>query len=370
MERVLQAFGEPLASGGQEAFIMNIYRNIDISLVQFDFFTPFSCTNETLRAEILSLGGRVFESGGRFLNEGNKSDFVNGLTDFLKDHKYDTVHIHSGSIFSLCFGARIAKKSGAKNIIVHSHATGNNNLKHRVIKVLSRGVFEKNVTHYCACSAIAADWKFPKKVIREGRFHIIPNGIDADKFTFSQTVRDEYRSKLDVGDSFVICHIGRFSQSKNHPFLIEVFKKVKAVRKDARLLLIGEGPEEQAVRELVKSSDVGNAVIFLGVRTDVSELLQASDAFVFPSFFEGLGIVAVEAQCTGLNTVCSEHIPQEADMTDLFCRVSLDDGADKWAAAVLRDTSSSREKYSDILREKKYTARDAAEKILNIYLEK
>ena len=369
MERVLQVFGEPLASGGQEAFIMNIYRNIDKEKVQFDFFTPFSCTNEALRAEIEALGGRVFEAGGRFLNEGDKGDFVNNLTAFLDKNKYGTVHIHSGSIFSLSFGAKIARLSGAKKVLVHSHATGNNNLKYKVIKFLSRGIFEKHATHYCACSKSAAAWKFPKKVIRDNRYHVIDCGIDIDRFTFSKDTREKYRKELGIEDNFVICHIGRFSAEKNHAFLIDTFAAVKSLCENAKLMLIGEGPEMQAARDKVLALGLEKDIMFMGVRSDVSELLQASDVFVFPSVFEGLGIVAIEAQSTGLKTICSEHIPSEVDMTDLFCRVPLTDGVNAWAKEILSTKSVAREKYSDILREKKYTAKNAADRLMELYLE-
>ena len=368
MKRILQIFGEPLASGGQEAFIMNIYRAIDKSQVQFDFFTPFCCTNPDLRREIENLGGKVFEGGGRFLNEGNKNDFVNNLSEFLLQNKYDTVHIHSGSIFSLCFGAKIAKKHGAKKIIVHSHATGNKNIKHSVIKFISRKVFLKNATHYCACSKIAAEWKFPDKITKNNRYHIIPNGIDTVRFTFSDTTRNEYREKLCIKDRFVLCHVGRFSGEKNHPFLLDVYKKVKQQNPDACLLLVGEGPDRDAINEYIAQNEIKD-VHLLGVRSDISEIMQAADVFVFPSLFEGLGIAAIEAQSVGLPTFCSEFIPDEANATPAFKRLSVSDGADRWAKAILSTCQNDRKHYSEMVRENGFDSASSAQKILNLYLE-
>lgn len=335
MKRVLQVFGEPLDNGGQEAFIMNMYRNIDREKVQFDFFTPYYCANESLRQEIESMGGRVFEKVGRFDGQGNKGDFLKNLSAFFEEHQYDTVHIHSGSIFSLAFGARLAKKSGAKKVFVHSHATGYDNLQYRVIRAISPFIFKGNATHYLACSKMAAEWKFPASVIRSGNYCIINNGIDAEKFRFSQEIREQYRQTLGLENHFAVCHIGRFSEEKNHRFLLEVFARIQKTLPGARLLLIGDGPLKQEIQQLSKELSIASKVSFLGIRKDVSEILQAADLFLFPSLFEGLGIVAIEAQCTGLSVLASEQIPDEAAVTPYFHKLSLEEGAEKWAKEAL-----------------------------------
>ena len=371
MKRVLQVFGEPLDNGGQEAFIMNIYRNIDREQVQFDFFTPYYCANENLRKEIEDLGGRVFEKGGRFDTEGNKSDFLENLGAFFKEHSYETVHIHSGSIFSLAFGARLAKKHGAKKVLVHSHATGLNNLKYKVIKAASPFIFKGNATHYLACSEIAARWKFPASIIKKGRYTVINNGIDLDNFTFSAEKRAEYREMLGLGEDLVLCHIGRFSEEKNHAFILEVFAKLLQKQQNSRLLLVGDGLLKAQIEEQAASLGIKERISFLGHRKDISEILQASDRFIFPSIFEGLGIVAIEAQATGLMVLASEEIPEEAAAIDsLFHRASLAMGAEIWAEKLLSlSPAPDRAIFASQLRERGFASNDVAAILQQIYLE-
>ena len=346
MKRVLQVYGEKLSNGGQESFSMNMYRNIDREKVQFDFFTPYFCDYNKLINEIESLGGRVFQGGGKFEVEGSKKDYIKNLERFFLKNPYEIVHINSGSIFALAFGAKIAKKYGTKKIIVHSHSTGNDNLKYKVIQKISAPVFINNATNYLACSKDAASWKFPKKIINEGKYEIIKNGIELDKFKFRPNIRNEYRKKLNLENNFVITHVGRFTDEKNHEFLIKLISELKEKINKCKLLLIGDGKNKEKIEKMVKEMQLSSFVVFLGIRDDVNKILQASDVFVFPSKFEGLGIVAIEAQATGLPTFCSENIPEEANLTDLFCRVNLSDDIKIWADKILDfKAETSREKY-------------------------
>ena len=370
MKRVLQVYGEILSNGGQEAYSMNMYRNIDREKVQFDFYTPYYCDNENLVKEIKQLGGNVYTGGGRFELEGNKKDFVKNLSKFLSLNPYEIVHINSGSIFALAFGAKIAKKYGAKKIIVHSHCTGNDNFKYRIIKMISSRVFLKNATYYCACSKEAASWKFPKSVVKKENYDIIKNGIELDKFQFSKSIREEYRNDLKANNQFVIAHVGRFTDQKNHEFLINVFEKLKEKYKNSKLWLIGDGPNKEKIKDLVNEKKLNDSVNFLGIRKDVNKILQAADLFLFPSKFEGLGIVAIEAQATGLPTLCSENIPEEANQTDLFNKLNLSDSIDDWVNKILelKNNKNSRESYAEKLKLAGYDAKDSAKKLEEIYL--
>ena len=372
MKRVLQVYGEILSNGGQEAFSMNMYRNINREKVQFDFFTPYYCDNEKLKNEIENLGGKVFQGGGKFELEGNKKDFVQNLKNFLSKNPYEIVHINSGSVFALAIGAKIAKKYGARKIIVHSHCTGNDNLKYRIIKLISGPIFLCNATNYLACSQEAAVWKFPKKIIKDKKCEIIKNGIELEKFKFSQEIRKEYRKKLDLENKTVIVHIGRFTEQKNHEFLIKMFSQLLEKDKEFKLLLVGDGPNKKNIMEMVKKMKIDKAVSFLGIRRDVSQILQASDIFVFPSKFEGLGIVAIEAQASGLPTVCSENIPEEANKTDLFCKLNLSDDINKWINQIMsfKDKKNVKERsdYIKTLRLEGYDAKDSAKRLEEIYL--
>lgn len=370
MKRILQVFGEPLDNGGQESFIMNIYRNIDREKVQFDFFTPYYCANESLRAEIEQMGGKVFEKAGRFNGQGNKNDFLENLSAFFKEHQYDTVHIHSGSTFSLALGAKLAKKSGAKKVLVHSHATGYNNLQYKVIRAIAPFFFKGNATHYLACSKLAAEWKFPSSVIRKGNYLVINNGIDAEKFSFSQATREQYRKELGLENQFAICHVGRFSPEKNHSFLLDVFAQIKKTVPNARLLLIGEGPLKEEMMQKAKDLQLEKDVLFLGIRKDVSNILQSADLFIFPSIFEGLGIVAIEAQSAGLPVLASKQIPEEAAVTPYFCSLPLSEGAESWAKAALSlSPAKDRAACSALVASNGFSSANSASILQKLYLE-
>lgn len=367
--RVLQVFGEPLSTGGQEAFIMNIYDNIDKNKVQFDFFTPYYCDNLKMKDKIECSGGKVFAQGREFESKKRKKFFVQELKNFLKDNNYEIVHIHSGSIFALSYGAKISKKYGAKKIIVHSHCTGTDSLKYRVIKKLSERVFLNNATDYLACSKEAAIWKFPKKVIEENQYTVIKNGIQLEKFAYNKEIRGEYRKKFNIEkEELVIGHIGRFEAEKNHEYLVEIFEELSRRKKNVKLLLVGTGALKNNIINKINEKNMQDKVILLENRDDVNKILQAVDIFVFPSLFEGLGIVAIEAQATGLHTICSENIPKEANVTELFHQLELNVGKEKWADEILKYIKCDRKDMIESIKAKGYEAKKSAEIILNIYL--
>ena len=371
MIKVLQVFGEPISRGGQETFVMNAYRNIDRSKIQFDFYTPFYADNSSMIDEIKKMGGNVYSDNGSFTDTGNKKDFIINLKRFLKKNKYDIIHIHSGSIFSLAYGAKIARKSGAKKVIVHSHATGINNLKYKVIKRISEHVFIKYATDYIACSEIAAKWKFPKQIIKNKKYFIVKNGIDLEKFCFSEAIRNAYRKELNIENYKVICHVGRFTKEKNHQFLVDIMQELVKIDNSYRLMLIGDGINKKNIEKYVEECNLSDYVYFLGMRDDISELLQASDVFVFPSMFEGLGIVSIEAQATGLPTICSENIPDEANITNLFIRMNLSDGTKKWAKRICEiiEEKIPRKIYLQQLIDSGYSEKNVSSDLEKIYME-
>ena len=332
--KILVILGEPIVNGGQESFILNMYNNMDLEKIQIDVLTPFFCENLGFKEQIEKNGGEVFILNNTF-HKDRKRNFVESVKKFLKDHQYETVHIQSGSIYSLMVGAKIAKKNNVKNIIVHSHCGGFSNLKYKIIKVLSSYSLNKYPTEYWACSNLAAKWKFPKKVIKEGKYKVLKNAIDTSKIYYSTSIREEKRKELRVQDNLVIGHIGRFSIQKNHEFLIEIFNEIYKLNNKAILLLIGSGELEEKIREKVKELNLQENVKFLGIRNDINGLLNAMDLFLLPSFFEGLPVVGVEAQATGLPVVSSDRITKELPIDKLSFYYSLDLNANEWAKNIL-----------------------------------
>ena len=219
--RILELTGEPIGTGGQEMFIINLLRHIDLTDLQIDWLTPYYCENDTYRKEVEDKGGRVICFNLHFNPGGSRNNIVNPLNNFLKKNYYDVVHIHSGSTSVLALCAFVAKWNKVKKIIVHSHSTGlSKSLKHYVLRMITNPILSMCPTHYLACSVDAGVWKFPASVVR-GKLQIINNGIDLNLFAPDETKRLEYRKMLDISDkTMVIGNVGRFSYVKNQEFIL------------------------------------------------------------------------------------------------------------------------------------------------------
>lgn len=367
--KVLDILGEPIVNGGQETFILNMYNNMDIDKIEIDVLTPFSCENENFKKNIEKNGGKVFAGNNDFYKN-RKQSFRKYVNEFLKNNHYDTVHIQSGSIYAIMMGSKIANKYGIKNIIVHSHCGGFPNLKYKIIKWISKFYMMKYPTEFWACSKLAAEWKFPKKIIKEGKYKILKNAIDTSKLYFSEEVRNESRKKLDIKENnFVVGHIGRFSIQKNHEFLIDIFKQIYNKNNNAILLLIGTGELEERIKNKVKELGLNNCVRFLGIRNDINELLNAMDVFLLPSFFEGLPVVGVEAQATGLQVITSDKVTKELPIEELVEYYPLEMNAEKWADKVLEkyNVNTRRNRKDDIIKAG-YDVKNAALLMQNYYI--
>ena len=342
MIRVLEVFREPMANGGQESFLMNMYRNMDRTKVQLDFLTPFTCDNPDLKAEIESMGGQVFTYDHPF-GENNNKVFRESVQDFLSSHPYPIVHFHSGSTYALMEGAKLAAEAKVPVRVVHSHCGGFKNLKYHVIKMLSIPWLLKYPTDYLACSDLAAEWKFPKSVIQDHRYTVIRNAVDTDRFRLDPDLRMKTRETLGIPEVVpVLGHVGRFSLQKNHAFLIDIFSAVHRKNPEAILLLAGAGELEAEIRDKVKTLGLEDSVMFLGLRKDIPALMNAMDVFVLPSFFEGLPVVGVEAQATGLPVITSTAVARELPLEDLAQYVPLESSPDAWGDAVLKAANESR----------------------------
>ena len=339
--RVLQVCGEPFAGGGQESFLMNMYRHIDRERVQFDFYTPFENRAISMQREIEQLGGRLWASGFPFGGD-KQGYFRRGLSAFLEEHPYPIVHIHSGSIYTLALGAKLARKSGAGRVIVHSHCGGFANLRYRVGRAATRHALLTYPTDYYACSHLAARWKFPPSVIRSGNYTVLKNAVDTARWRYDPALRCRMREELGLGDKPTVGHVGRFALQKNHRFLIEVFHALTELEPDAQLVLVGEGELVDEVLEQVDKLGLEDRVHYLGARSDVPALMNALDVLLLPSFFEGLPVVGVEAQAAGLPVVTSTGVTRELPIDDLSTYLPLSDTAAGWARVVQRVLATPR----------------------------
>lgn len=333
--RVLQIFGEPFSNGGQDSYIMNMYRHIDRERVQFDFFTPFTIRVPAVQAEVEALGGQMSAAGHPF-NVDNNRYFREAVTAFLSTHRYDIVHIHSGSTYALMIGSKVARRCGVKHVAVHSHCGGFVNLKYKVIRLLSRRPLMVYPTRYFACSHLAARWKFPTPIIKRRRYTVLKNAVDTRVIRYDETARAACRRELGMTDELVIGHVGRFSEQKNHKFLLEIFAELVKLEPKARLVLAGEGVLLEQTLARAEELGIRDRIQYLGVRRDVPALMNAFDVFLLPSFFEGLPVVGIEAQATGLPVVTSTGVTPELPIDDLATYLPLEMPPCGWAEQVLK----------------------------------
>lgn len=370
MLRILELFGEPILSGGQESFVMNVITHMDLTDLKIDLCTPYYCSNNYYKKEIENIGGNVYELKLDFAPGKSRKNIIKPLDIFLKKHNYDIVHIHSGSISILAYAAKVAKQNNVRKVIVHSHSSGEKEtLKHKLVKLATYSKMINYPDEYLACSTLAAKWKFPQKIV-ESKVKIIKNGIDLDKFQYNKDKNFEIRKLLGISENDkVIGHVGRFSYEKNHKFIIEIFEEIKKDFSNSKLLLIGDGELKPEIEDIVKRKNIQNYVIFTGNVSDVYDYMQVMDIFLFPSLFEGLGIVGIEAQAMGIPVIASEAVPKQLQLTENVEFISLENKND-WINTINKYINVKDHKVdnSNIIKEQGYDICDTGKTIREIYL--
>ena len=326
--RILQITGG-MNMGGIENFIMNIYRNIDRSKVQFDFLIHQK-EEQVFEKEIISLGGRVHKIDS--LGKVGHFKYLKGLRDFFLKHKeYKIVHSHYNTISGIIL--REAKKCNIPIRISHSHTSyPKYRFIEKIYKNYSKSLIKNSSSLKFACSKKAGEWLYGKTA----DFEVINNGINPKEYLYNQEKREYMRKKLNIFESDIILgHIGRFSNEKNHIFLIEVFKELSKINKNYKLFLVGDGDTRKDIEEKVEKLELGTKVKFLGVRKDVKDILQGLDIFILPSIFEGLPVTLVEAQGAGLKCFISDSVTKEIDLEcGLTEFISLEKTAKEWAEII------------------------------------
>ena len=316
--------------GGVESVIMNYYENIDHNLIQFDFICDSDSTNIPYK-HIEELGGRVI-----IIPPYQKIfSYQRELIKLFKKNKYQIVHsnINTLSVFPL----RAAKKAGIPIRIAHSHSTSNKReWKKNLIKNILKHFSKLYATGYFACSELAGRYQFGDKAFNEGKVTIINNAIDVEKFKYNLDVRKEVREELKINKStFVVGHIGRFVPVKNHAFLIKIFNEIHKKNNDSVLLLVGQGPLLGDVKQQVHNLNLDGCVKFLGQRNDTNRLYQAFDVFLLPSLYEGLPVVGIEAQASGLLCVLSNKMTKETMVLDSTIFMPITISPSVWANKIL-----------------------------------
>lgn len=346
---------------GAETFIMNIYRAIDRTKVQFDFLLHCSYKSD-YEDEIHSLGGRIYKVQPYKIY--NKRAYDEELDAFFDSHpEYKIIH---GHLYNRIEYLAVAKKHGLITI-AHSHNSSNGKgPKAWLLNFLHRNV--NNVADYrFACSEESGKWLYKNK-----DFKIIRNAINTVLFTYSDVARDNIRNELGIKQSTtVLGHVGRFMPVKQHSVLLSIFASYHKDNPDSVLLLVGEGPLMDSTKKQTESLGLKDSVIFAGSRSDVNHLLCAMDLFVLPSDHEGLPVTLVEAQCTGLPCIVPENITEEIHVTKLLKKITGFD-IKTWKDACEESLSSSssypRAKAYEEVKASGFDIKQTAEELQSFYL--
>ena len=359
MIRILQCVND-MHRAGLETMLMNYYRNIDRTKIQFDFLThrPYRSDYDD---EIEKMGGKVYYAPRLYPQ--NYPNYFKWMKNFFKEHpEYKIVHSHIDTMSYLPLLA--AKKAGVPIRIAHSHNTSLDRDFKYLLKQYFRWQINSVCTHRLACGEEAGKFLFGNR-----SFKVIPNAIDAEKFYFNEELRNKKREELGIKSEFVVGHVGRLSYQKNHKFLIEIFKELLNKEPESLLLLVGVGEKEQEIRNQVENLGIDDKVRFLGNRSDVNELYQAMDVFVMPSFFEGIPVVGVEAQFANLPCIFSDKVPREVRFTDNCAFLPLSKSPDIWVNDILKDYNNCRLKQLHNFKDSIYNIEYSHTLLENVYLE-
>ncbi|UQZ47437.1 glycosyltransferase family 1 protein [Bacillus sp. PK3-037] len=357
--------------GGAETMVMNLYRKMDRSKVQFDFLTYRNdpCAYDE---EILSLGGRLFYVPS--IGQSNPLTFVKNVRNTIKENgPFSAVHAHTD--FQTGFIALAARLAGVQVRVCHSHNTSwktGFNWRDRLQLMVFRRLILAYATELCACGEDAGRFLFGRSNMERKRVHLLPNGIDLDLFSPAvQAADDEKKARGIASDRLIIGHVARFHEVKNHAFLLKLAVHLKKRGVRFQMVLAGDGPLREQMEEEARRLNLLSDVLFLGTEEHIHELMRTFDVFVMPSLYEGLPVVLVEAQASGLPCIISDTITEKVDTgLGLMKRVSLSKPMDIWAETIVRAAAAGRPKrelVKDTLAKLGYDARRNVGALMNLY---
>lgn len=370
--RVLEYLGV-IGNGGIESFVFNTTLEINNPNIEIMYYCYVRCSLDNMYYKAAVARGKQVILGKSQATGCKIRKYMARITDLLnccKENHIDIIHFNISFPFDIFFALPL-KLAGYKIIF---HTQNANTIKMpvlaRIADFFAKPLITWTATTLLACSDEAARWTFPSKAYRNHTYSVVKNAIRSSDFVFDKTTRDLLRSKLAISDKFVVGHVGRFVLQKNQAFLVDVFRHLCDKEPNSVLLLIGSGVLEDEIKEKVEKYGLSDHIIFCGNTNKVNEFYQAMDCFVLPSFFEGLGIVAVEAQAAGLKTLCSDVVPREAKVTELMEYMSLTETADKWAMKILSyNNGYFRKNMLDEIVRSGYDIKASAKQLEDLYLE-
>ena len=359
--RVLHVLGG-LSLGGAESRIMDLYRCMDREKVQFDFLVHQNGAGERIPEfydkEVRELGGNIYVLPR--LKGYNYLAYKRAVKKFFSEHwDFRVVQGHMTSTAAIYLPE--AARAGIPVRVAHARSAGvDKGIKGMMTRLLRIPLLKR--ADYCfACSELAGEDVFGRDAMRQGRVKIIHNAVDVDRFTYDPRKRAKVREELGLGEELTLGHVGRFNYQKNHPYLIDIFAALCENRTDAVLLLLGEGPDQESIREKCRLLGIENKVRFLGNQKHPEDYYQAMDIFLLPSFFEGLPGVLVEAQAAGLRCLVSDTVTREAQATDLVTYLSIERPAGEWAKKIQTEAGYERQDTCQTMRDAGFDVKTQAE---------
>ncbi|NCB48031.1 MAG: glycosyltransferase family 1 protein [Clostridia bacterium] len=357
-----------LNKGGTEKYFLNLCKNINKNYFEMYLLIDNGENyDKQFYQEFIEAGVKVF-----FCRFGDKSKIerYKTLKDYFKNNKriFDIMYINCATSKEVLV-AIIAKVFGnIKKIIFHSHMGGSNS---KIIKFnfIYKILLNKIANIRLACSDTAANFVFGKKISQKNNYIMINNSVNLSQFDFSTITREKMRIELGIKkDTFVILSVARFNLQKNHNFLIDVFNEIQKIYDNSYLILVGNGELKKQIEEKVKRLNLSNKTIFLGILDDVSKIMQASDIFLMTSFHEGLPIVCVESQATGLINVLSENISKQANINENNLFISLNESSKEWAKKIISLRKYKRVNGHEKIKEKHFDNQSAISQVEEICL--
>lgn len=354
--------------GGIETYIIQQFRNLDKDKIIYDFVCVSSSESIYFQDEIKKQSN-IYKICSRRKNPLlHYWQWIKLL--FKKKGEYSAIVLNADSLYYI-YPLFIGMIFSIPIRIIHSHSSGfqiKYSFFRKILTFFNKMIMQLSVTDYWACSEKAGEWMFGKN----RKFTIIHNAIDSKIYKFNIVKRENIRYKLKLENKFVIGHVGRFAYAKNHKFLINIFYELQKLEPNAILLLIGDSGNDDSflieAKKQVSKLKIENKVKFLGLCEDVPDLMQAMDCFLFPSQFEGLGIVAIEAQTAGLRCYLSDIIPEEVKITDLVNFISLNESPKTWADKILENRNYKRKDMTEKIKASGYDIKTEIKKVEQFYL--
>ena len=344
--------------GGVEAVLINYFSNINLENYDLTVISHEK-SNKECKEQFEKIGFTIYEVPSK---KENLKENIKQIYNILKKEKPDIVHSHlTLSNYAPLFIAWICK---VRVRISHSHLVYE---RKNIIQKLHAFLSNLSATHYMACGEAAAKYLFGKKRGKKSKVYILNNAVDISKFQYLEKTRSEIRKELGIEEKFVVGHIGRFHEQKNHEFLITAFKEVIKQNDNAVLLLIGNGKLKEKIKNQIERENIQDNVIILSGKNNIYDYYQAMDLFVLPSLYEGLGMVLIEAQISGLPCLASSTIPNEVKITPLLKFLDIN-STSIWSEQILKSKCNyNRLQYIDEVKKSGYDIRKEAEKLDKFY---